>query len=149
MHLPVWAPVPNGSVVVFAIANPVSNPWMFVTYGYNRIVRHILMLNRFLAAFGSAMNRGIGSELEAAAPLLALNAGGEGAKLKFTVAVPGAGVFCATLDTKVSYTPNFRVSLAFGLVLITSQTAVAVPLTTLISVSGMLPPWMLSVELSA
>src|SRR5690349_9571415 len=101
------------------MANPVSKPWMLVTYGYNRIVRHILIVNMFLAAFGSAINLGMFNELEAAAPLLAENVGGAGAKLRLTVAVPGGGVFCATLAEKVSYTANFNDSLAFGLVLTT------------------------------
>jgi len=60
------------------------------------------------------MNRGIESELEAAAPELALKVGGAGAKLRFTVAVPGGGEFCATLETNVSYTANFTDSLALG-----------------------------------
>src|SRR5215467_13235371 len=93
LQLPAWAPVPNGSVLVFAIASPVSKPAIFVTYGYSRIVRQILMLKMFLAALGSAINLGIESELEAAAPLLALNVGGAGAKLRLTVAVPGGGEF--------------------------------------------------------
>ena len=54
---------------------------------------HAPMINRFLAALGSATNRGRASVLEAAAAVAAETAGGAGAKLRFTVAVPGGGEF--------------------------------------------------------
>jgi hypothetical protein len=46
-----------------------------------------------LAALVSETNRGTGIVSEAYAPRLALKAGGVGAKLRFTVAVPGGGEF--------------------------------------------------------
>ena len=52
-------------------------------------------VKRFRAAVASGTNRGIGSVSEAAAPAAALKAGGVAAKLRFTVAVPGGGKFCA------------------------------------------------------
>ena len=55
--------------------------------------------------------------LEAAAPELVVKAGGAGAKLRLTEAVPGGGEFWATLAENVSYTANRMVSLVFGLVL--------------------------------
>ena len=52
----------------------------------------------FLAELESGMKRGIVKVLEAAAPALAVKAGGVGAKLRLTVEVPGGGEFCATLE---------------------------------------------------
>src|SRR5436305_3603173 len=83
------------------------------------------------------VNLGIGSEVEAAAPAAAVNDGGVGAKLRFTLAVAAGGEFCPTLDTNVVNTANLNVSMAAGLVLITSQTAVAVPAVTGISATLM------------
>src|SRR5947207_11498126 len=75
---PCCAAVPNGSVDVFEIANPVSNPAMFVTNGNNRLVRHIVT-DTMLAAVDVSINRGIGPEL-ATAPAAAVKAvGGVGA----------------------------------------------------------------------
>src|SRR5471030_270786 len=51
-----------------------------------------VMLKRLLAAFGSAMNRGT-IQAEAKLPLMAVKAGGAGAKLRLTVAAPRAGKF--------------------------------------------------------
>ena len=73
---------------------------------------------------------GCGKLLEAAAALLALKVGGVGAKLRLTVPAPAGGEFWATLAVKVEYTPNRMVSIVFGLVFTTSQTATALPLTT-------------------
>jgi hypothetical protein len=57
------------------------------------------MFRMFLAALESEMNRGMVSELEAAAPEAAVKAAvGVGAKLRLTVAVPAGGEFCATLE---------------------------------------------------
>src|SRR5689334_7205300 len=98
-----------------------------------------LMLNKLRAALGSAMNRGRTSVLEGAAPSPVENAGGAGAKLRFTVAVPGGGEFCPTLALNVAYTANFSDSLALGFVFTTSQTAVALPLFTWSSATGTFP----------
>ena len=81
------------------MAYPVSNPATLVTYGYNRIVRQILTVKRFFAAPVSAINLGTVSEADAAAPAAAVKAGGVGAKLMLTVAVPAGGEFWATLET--------------------------------------------------
>src|SRR5471030_1022189 len=51
-----------------------------------------VMLKRLLAGFGSAMNRGT-IQAEAKLPLMAVKAGGAGAKLRLTVAAPRAGKF--------------------------------------------------------
>src|SRR5262249_32805977 len=69
----------------------------------------------------------------------ALNAGGAGAKLRFAVAVPNGGEFAPGLAIYVTYTANFNDSFWFGLVLTTSQTADAAPLTTESSVMGTFP----------
>src|SRR5689334_16139652 len=80
-QLPAWAavvlePVVHGSCDVLAISIPVSKPAWLVIYGYSRIVRHIATVNMDLAALASAMKRGMVKVLEAAAPALAVNAGG-------------------------------------------------------------------------
>src|ERR1044071_8706122 len=88
---PFCAPVPTGSVEVFAMAMPVSNPDTLVTNGKSNRVWQILMTRTFLAVEVSA-TRGMVKLAEAADPALALNGtGGVGAKLAFTVAVPAGG----------------------------------------------------------
>ena len=81
--------MPNGSAVVFAIANPVSKPDWLVTYGYSKTVRHPFILNQALAADASGMNRGMVKVLDAAAAAPDVNVG---AKLRLTVAEPRPGV---------------------------------------------------------
>ena len=71
--MPDWVRVPNGSVEVFAIAIPVSNPPWLVTNGYNSTVLQSAIENMFCADDVSA-KRGIVKELDAAEPAVAENA---------------------------------------------------------------------------
>src|SRR5438067_1626822 len=112
-HVPFCGAVPivDGSVEVFAIAIPVSKPApaKLVTNGNNRYVWQITMVSRFLAVEVSA-NRGMVSVDEAADPAAALNAiGGVGAKLWFTVAVPGGGELLPGLAVNAVNTPKLNV----------------------------------------
>src|SRR6266567_4005754 len=85
------------------------------------------MTSKLLAVEVSA-NRGMVKLAEAAEPALALNGtGGVGAKLAFTVAVPGGGELLPGLGLNCVHTPKMNVSLVAGLVFMTSQTAVAEP----------------------
>src|SRR5437016_1068125 len=71
----------------------------------------------------AALKRGSGKTALAAAPLPAENAGGVGAYDPLTVPIPGSIPAC-------THTGKSRFSIAFGFVRNTSQTAVALPLTT-------------------
>ena len=99
VQVPACGVVPNGSVDVFEIARPVSNPTWFVTNGYNRIVRQMEILMAVFAVEVS-MNRGTVAEELAVVTVLV------GAKLRFTVPVPEAGLFVPGLATYETKTPN-------------------------------------------
>jgi len=60
LHEPACGTVPNGSVEVFDMATPVSNPARFVKYGNSRTVWQAAMENAF-AALEVSRKRGIGS----------------------------------------------------------------------------------------
>jgi hypothetical protein len=79
-------------------------------------------VNRFDAGFPSAINRGRGSVELAAAPSLAVNAGGAGPKDPLMEAVPG-------VPPGWTQTRKSAASLALGLARSISHTAVAEPFT--------------------
>jgi hypothetical protein len=113
---------------------PVSNPTWFVMNGNNRLVVHGTIV-KVVAAVDVSANRGIVNELEAVPPVVAVNAPELvfGAKLRFTVDAPGAGTLVDGLALYRKYTPKSKFSLIAGLVVSTSQVALAVPLTGMIS----------------
>ena len=79
VQVPAWVRVPNGSVVVFEIAKPVSKPDWLVTNGKSRTVLQ-RTIDKTLFAEDVSAKRGIGNELEATAPAAAEKAtGGVGA----------------------------------------------------------------------
>ena len=112
---------------------PVSNPAWLVMNGNNRFVVHWTMVKMLVAVDVSA-NRGTVNVLEDVrsgssrmnAPELEL-----GAKLRFTVAVPGGGVLVAGLALYRIHTAKSKFSLVAGLVLMTSQIAAGGPATSL------------------
>jgi hypothetical protein len=93
------------------------------------------MIVKVVTAVDVSANRGIVNEFEAVPPVVAVNAPELvfGAKLRFTVAAPGGGVLVAGLALYRKYTPKSKFSLIAGLVVSTSQVALAVPLTGMIS----------------
>src|SRR5262245_1508891 len=117
------------------MAMPVSKPERLVTNGKRSTVWQSAIL-KMLAPDEVSANLGMVSEDEAAPPAEALNAAvGVGAKLRLTVAVPVGGEFAPGFAVNCCHTPNWyaSVSMASLLVVNTSQTAVAVPLTTVSS----------------
>ena len=112
--------MPKTSLVVLAIAMPVSHPGILVTNGNSSTVRQALMVvNAF--AVEVSMKRGTGADEEAVVTVLV------GAKLRATFIVPKAGVagVVAVFEVKVIQTANDRVSVWNVFVFRTSQTAVA------------------------
>src|ERR1017187_1776485 len=89
-------------------------------------------MERRLAGDEVSANRTTGKELEAGDPAFAENVG---ARLRLTVAVPRGG----PLEVNCCHTPNWKVSEAFGLLLITSHTAVAAPFETRSSAKPVAP----------
>ena|SRR5947209_13754534 len=80
---PVAVPVPVALLLLTATVYPMAEPApadaVSAMLLILRLGAQVLIARIFLAAFGSALNRGIGRVLEAAAPSLAVKAGGAGA----------------------------------------------------------------------
>src|ERR1039458_4116448 len=121
--------VPNGSFDVLEIANPESKPACVVMKGNSRFVTHGVTVSMFAGVDVSA-NRGTGNGTACVLTASATeNIGGAGAKLPLTVIweVPMSGG--ADVE-EVTMTPKLKLSMTEGSEAVTSQTAVAVPLTT-------------------
>src|ERR1035441_817369 len=129
MQVPDCGFVPNGSVLVFIIAKPVSNPTWLVMNGNNRLVVHGMTVKTVFEPDVSA-NRGIVYAFEAVAPEVAENTPELvfGAKLRPIVAGPRAGALFATLAVYAYHTTKSKFSSVAALVAVTSQVALAVPL---------------------
>src|SRR5262249_17510252 len=98
------------------------------------VVLHAPMDKR-LTGDPPARNRPTGNVLEAVPPAAAENTG---AQERLTLAVPSEGLEEAPA-LYICQTPKRRISIADGLLLITSQTAVAVPFVTVSSASPVDP----------
>ena len=130
MQVPACGVVPNGSCDVLLITNPESNPAWLVRNGNNRSVAQATILAVLIALLVSA-KRGTGALTEAVVTVL------NGAKLPLVVMVPMPGRFEPGLAVKAAEIAKYMVSKFSGLLSMTSQTAVALPLAM---GSGAIPP---------
>jgi hypothetical protein len=106
--------------------------------GNNRLVTHCTIVKMVFPAPDVSANRGIVYELEAKSPdpLAVVNPSPEpvfGANSKFTVAGPGAGELLLGLALYRYHTAKSKLSSVAGLVVNTSQVALALPFTGMIS----------------
>ena len=105
--MPFWVRVPNGSVVVLAIARPVSNPPWFVTNGYNNTVLQSAIESTVWTEDVSA-NRGIVEQPEAAHQPLRRTRGRCRCIAHVDSSSSREGEFAAGLAVKVVHTPKLR-----------------------------------------